>query len=52
MQSNEDLRAQLAAEAAAEDKAAQAAWKAAHGPTDPQGLVYGAHGSHGSPSVR
>ncbi|WEH40590.1 hypothetical protein [Streptomyces sp. AM 2-1-1] len=52
MQSNEDLRAQLAAEAAAEDDAAQAAWKAANGPTDYQDATYGCHGSHGSRSTR
>ncbi|WP_157875490.1 hypothetical protein [Streptomyces sp. CNQ431] len=52
MQSYEDLRDQLAAEAEAEAETARAAFEAAHGPMDRQNAVYGCHGSHGSPSVR
>uniref|UniRef100_A0AAU3GU93 Uncharacterized protein n=1 Tax=Streptomyces sp. NBC_01401 TaxID=2903854 RepID=A0AAU3GU93_9ACTN len=52
MRSYEDLRAELAADAAAEDEAARAAWTAAHGPLDHQDAVYGCHGSHGSRSTR
>ncbi|MGW1848604.1 hypothetical protein [Streptomyces sp. NPDC001966] len=52
MKSYEDLRDELAAEAAAEERAAQAAWEAAHGPTNHQDAVYGRHGSYGSRSTR
>ncbi|MGW3090099.1 hypothetical protein [Streptomyces sp. NPDC001108] len=48
MQSYENLRDEIAAERAAEERAAQAAWEAAHGPIDHQELVYGCHGSHGN----
>lgn len=52
MQRYEDLRDELAAEAAAEDRAARAAWEAAHGPMDRQDAAYGCHGSYGSRSTR
>ncbi|MFF8694980.1 hypothetical protein ACF08W_22550 [Streptomyces sp. NPDC015144] len=45
--SYEDLRDEMAAERAAEERASQAAWEAAHGPIDYQDVVYGCHGSHG-----
>ncbi|MDX3591862.1 hypothetical protein PV749_12085 [Streptomyces sp. ID03-2B] len=48
MSSYEDLRAELAAEAAAEDEAARAAVEAAHGPMNHQDAAYGVHGSHGA----
>ncbi|MEU4110415.1 hypothetical protein [Streptomyces sp. NPDC027717] len=52
MQSYEEIRAQIAAEIAAEDEAARIAWEAAHGPMDRQEAVYGCHGSYGSRSTR